>query len=67
MPEASANNSIPIEVEIWVDKIFDMYFKDLFPEFGQVHKCYAIRKKLYKYKGYTCYSFIDVHPGVRVD
>ena len=65
--KAEANNSIPIEVEIWVDKIFDIYFKDLFPVFGQVHKCYAIRKKLYRYKGYNWYSFRELHPGVRVD
>ncbi len=60
-------NKIPIEVEIWVDKVYNMYLGDLFPMFGQAHRCFAARKRLYKYRGFTWYNFAELHPGVMVD
>ena len=53
MKKQNRNNSIPIEAEIWVDKVFKIYFDDLIPMSGLVHWCDGAKKDLYKYLGYT--------------
>lgn len=61
------NNSIPIEVCIWVDKVYDYYLSDLKHQFGVIHRCEAARKNLYQYKGYTWYTISECHPEIIFD
>ena len=61
------NNSIPVEVEIWVDKIFKIYFGELMPLLGLVHQCDRVREELYNYKGYTWYTYSELYPDVLFD
>ena len=61
------NNSIPVEVAIWVEKVFDYYFSDLKPLMGLVHWCEGAKKKLYEYKGYTWHTIAELYPDVCFD
>lgn len=61
------NNAIPIEVEIWVNKVYDYYFSSMLPMFGMIHFSEGARKQLYKYKGYNWHTISELHPGVRFD
>ena len=61
------NHSIPVEVDIWVDKVFNSYFADLKPMMGLVHRCQGAKKLLYKYKGYTWHSISELYPTVDFD
>ncbi len=61
------NNAIPVEVEIWVEKVFCHYFDRLTPVLGLVHWCERARKALYKYKGYTWHTISELHPNVLFD
>lgn len=61
------NNSIPVEVDIWVDKVYNHYFADLKPMMGLVHMCEGARKELYKYKGYTWHTISELYPTVHFD
>ena len=67
MTKLQANHSIPIEIDIWVDKIFKYYFADLEPVLGGIHGCNGARKDLYKLKGYTWYSNSKLSPHVIFD
>ena len=62
-----ANHAIPVEVEIWVDKVFDYYFESLIPMLGLVHWCQGAKKALYKYRGYDWYTMMELYPDVYFD
>ena len=62
-----ANQAIPVDVEIWVDKVYDHYFKKLKPMMGLVHGCGEARKALYKYQGYDWYDITEIYPLVHFD
>lgn len=61
------NSSIPVEVEIWVDKVCDCYFHDLVSVLGLVHQIEDAKQALYKSKGYHYYRLRDLNSGVCVD
>lgn len=61
------NSSIPVEVEIWVDKVCDYYFHDLVSVLGLVHRCEDAKQALYKSRGYHYYRLRDRNSGVCVD
>lgn len=62
-----SNASIPIEIKIWVDKIYDYYFYDLVPILGMAHLSQGAIKALYDHKGYKWYTFSECYPGVIFD
>ena len=62
-----SNYSIPVEIDIWVDKVFAYYFDDLIPYLGLVHSCQGAKRELYKYKGYTWYTLSELHPFIMFD
>ena len=62
-----SNLSIPAEVDMWVDKIFEYYLGDWKPMLGGVHPCNGARKALYRYKGYNWYSISELYPTVIFD
>ena len=61
------NNSIPVNVDIWVDKVYSHYFDNLMPMLGLVHWCEGARKALYKYKGYTWHTINELYPTILFD
>ncbi len=61
------NNSIPVEVCIWVDKVYNYYLSDLKPLLGMVHGCENARKELYQYKGYIWFTASECHPEIDFD
>ena len=63
----SENNSIPVEIDIWVDKVYEHYFADLKPMRGLIHWCEGARRALYKYKGYTWHTISELNPGTYLD
>ena len=62
-----SNYRIPIEVDIWVDKVFEHYFHNLKPMLGLVHWTEEAKKRLYKSKGYDWYGIEELHVGVMFD
>ena len=62
-----ANESIPIEIVIWVDKVYDYYFDSLRQQLGVIHRCQSARASLYRYKGYRYYTISQTHPHDHVD
>ena len=62
-----ANESIPIEIVIWVDKVYNYYFESLRRQFGVIHWCDGARASLYRHKGYHYYTVSETHPHVYVD
>ena len=62
-----ANYDIPVEIDIWVDKVFSYYFDDLKLMLGLYRRCDGARKELYKHKGYTWYSISELYPTVEFD
>ena len=61
------NYRIPVEVDIWVDKVFEHYFHDLELMRGLVHWTEDARKRLYKCKGYKWYAIDELFEGVIFD
>ena len=53
-----SNYRIPIEIDIWVDKVFEYYFHNLEPMRGLVHWTEGARKRLYESKGYKWYGIM---------
>lgn len=62
-----ANESIPIEIVIWVDKVYNYYFESLRQQLGVIYGCDGARASLYEYKGYHYYTVSETHPHVYVD
>ena len=62
-----ANESIPIEVVIWVDKVYKYYFDSLRRQLGVIHGCEGARASLYRYKGYRYYTISQTHPHIYVE
>ena len=67
MSKLLENNSIPVEVDIWVDKVYDYYFRSLEPMLGMVHWCEGARKALYRHKGYTWHTISELYPYIIFD
>ena len=61
------NDAIPAEVDLWVEKVYDHYFRDLRPMLGLVHRCNGARKALYNYKGYPWHTISELYPTVHFD
>lgn len=61
------NLAIPVEVDIWVDKVIDHYFDKFRTVMGMGGMTAAARAQLYKYRGYTWYSYQELHPDVIFD
>ena len=61
------NMAIPVEVEIWVDKVYKHYFDKLMPMMGLVHWCEGARKALYTYRGYKWHTISELYPLVHFD
>jgi hypothetical protein len=61
------NLLIPIEVEVWVNKVIDFYLKDATPVMGMCHSIWKAKKQLFDYKGYEWYSPKDLEPGTMFD
>ncbi len=62
-----SNQEIPVEIEIWVEKIYSHYFSELKPMLGEVHWCEGAKKQLYEYKGYTWYTISEIYPDICFD
>ena len=62
-----SNFAIPVEVDIWVDKVYSYYFDTLIPVMGLIHFCESSRAELYKYKGYSWYTVEELYPTVYFD
>ena len=62
-----SNYRIPIEIDIWVDKVFEYYFHNLEPMRGLVHWTEGARKRLYESKGYKWYGIDELHVDVIFD
>ncbi len=67
MTKLLENHSIPVEADIWADKVFEHYFDDLIPVLGLVYQSEAARRDLYRYKGYTWHTIIELYPAVIFD
>lgn len=61
------NHSIPVEVDIWVDKVYSYYFSNLISVLGLVVSCEGARGSLYKYRGYNWHSIFELYPTVLFD
>lgn len=62
-----ANLDIPVEIRIWVDRVYHYYFHDLQPLIGGVHGTESVIKALYRYKGYNYYTIQECHPEIIFD
>ena len=67
MKSLMENNAIPVEVEIWVDKVYSYYFNELKPLLGMVHWCQGAKKQLYMYRGYTWHTIDELYPDIIFD
>ncbi len=67
MSKLLENNSIPVEVDIWVDKVYNYYFNSLKHMLGMFRWCDGARKALYQYKGYTWYTASELYPDIIFD
>ncbi len=61
------NMAIPVEVVIWVDKVYEHYFDNLMPMMGLVHWCEGARKALYTYRGNKWHTISELYPLVHFD
>ena len=62
-----ANEQIPIDVVLRVEKTFDHYFRNLKPLLGMVHQCQRAKQRLYEALGYQWYTTADIYPGLLID
>ena len=65
--KALANQFIPIEDEIWVDKVVSFYLAGYARHIGSVHIYDAVRKELYKKRGYDWYARSEIFPKIHFD